>query len=70
VFAADRRVQRVVRLDTQQLGPDELFVGAHVVFDETLSGEGVAHAIDEIVAAVQRAMPEARRVFVQPETAG
>jgi divalent metal cation (Fe/Co/Zn/Cd) transporter len=31
VFAHDPRVRLLVSLDTQQLGPDELFVGAHVV---------------------------------------
>ena len=69
VFAADPRVERIVSLETQQLGPDELFVGAHVVLDDALSGEDAARAIDEIVAAVQAQVPEARRVFVEPEVA-
>ena len=42
VFAADPRVERIVSLETQQLGPDELFVGAHVVLDDALSGEDAA----------------------------
>jgi cation diffusion facilitator family transporter len=69
VFAHDPRVRLLVSLDTQQLGPDELFVGAHVVLDDSLSSEEAARVIDEIVAAVQEAVPEARMVFVEPEVA-
>ena len=39
---ADARVRRVVKLQTSHLGPDELFVGAELEFDPSLSGTEVA----------------------------
>ncbi len=69
VFTADARVRRLVSLETQQLGPDDLFVGAHVVLDTALSGEEAARTIDEIVGAVHTAVPAARLVFVEPDVA-
>jgi cation diffusion facilitator family transporter len=65
---ADTRVRRVVKLQTSHLGPDELFVGAELEFDPTLSGTEVAEAINDLEVAVQRAVPAANTVYVEPET--
>ncbi len=64
----DARVVRVLELRTQQLGPDELLVGAKLHLDETLSGPEVVAALDEMEAAVQRAVPDAVTVYLEPDS--
>ncbi|MET0628926.1 MAG: cation diffusion facilitator family transporter [Acidimicrobiia bacterium] len=66
----DHRVQRVVKLQTSHLGPDELFVGAELEFVHSLSGDEVAAAINDIEDAVRAAVPSANVVYVEPEVAG
>ncbi|MFI5047654.1 MAG: cation diffusion facilitator family transporter [Acidimicrobiia bacterium] len=65
---ADARVRRVVKLQTSHLGPDELFVGAELEFDTSLSGTEVADAINDLEVAIQQAVPAANTVYVEPES--
>jgi cation diffusion facilitator family transporter len=65
---SDARVRRVVKLQTSHLGPDELFVGAELEFDPALSSTEVAETINDLEVAVQRAVPAATTVYVEPET--
>jgi len=66
----DPRVRRVLKLQTSHLGPDELFVGAELEFDHSLTGDEVAAAINDLEDAVRAAVPAANVVYVEPEVAG
>jgi cation diffusion facilitator family transporter len=64
----DPRVVRLLQLRTQQLGPDELLVGAKLQLDDALSGPEVVAALDEMEAALQRAVPDAVTVYLEPDS--
>ncbi len=59
-------VERLVSVRTQHLGPDEILVGARVVFRAGLDTAGLAAAIDAIDARVHAAVPAAGPIFVEP----
>ena len=59
-------VEQLVSLRTQHLGPDEILVGARVVFRAGLDTAGVAAAIDVVEARVHAAVPAAGPIFVEP----
>ncbi|MEJ5253952.1 MAG: cation diffusion facilitator family transporter [Acidimicrobiales bacterium] len=60
-------VRSLISLRTQHLSPDELLVAAKVEFDGTLTMRELADAIDEVEADIRRAVPAARRLFVEPD---
>lgn len=60
-------VQRLLHLRTEHLGPDELLVAAKVEFDDRLTMRDLADAIDRVEANVRAAVPEARRLFIEPD---
>ena len=60
-------VRRLLHLRTEHLGPDELLVAAKVEFDPDLTMRRLADAIDEVEANVRTAVPEARRLFIEPD---
>ena len=59
-------VERMVSLRTQHLGPDEILVGARVVFRAGLDTAGLAAAIGAVEARVNAAVPAAGPIFVEP----
>ena len=59
-------VELLVSVRTQHLGPDEILVGARVVFRAGLDTAEVAAAIDAIDARVHAAVPAAGPIFVEP----
>lgn len=59
-------VERLADLRTQHLGPDEILVGARVVFRPGLDTGGVAAAIDDVEARVHKAVPATGPIFVEP----
>jgi cation diffusion facilitator family transporter len=61
------RVNRLIHLRTQHLGPDELLVGAKVEFDRTLTIDRLADAIDSVELDVRAAVPSARVVYIEPD---
>ena len=65
-IAGAPHVRRVVHLRTQHLGPDELLVGAKVLFDPGLGAEELASAIDGLEARVRRDVPHAHPMYVEP----
>jgi cation diffusion facilitator family transporter len=65
----DARVVRLTSMQTQQLGPHELFVGAKLVLDPSLAGDELGHALDEIEAAIRAVVPDAHLVYLEPEVA-
>jgi cation diffusion facilitator family transporter len=64
---ADDRVERVVHLRTQYIGPDELLVGAKVTLANDLPLAEVAGLIDEAERRVRAAVPVARMIYVEPD---
>ena len=63
------RVQRVIHLRTEHLGPDELLVGAQLAFDQDLDVPGLAQAIDEAEVRIREAVPQARVIYIEPDVA-
>jgi cation diffusion facilitator family transporter len=59
-------VQRIERLLTMQLAPDEILVNMDVVFDDGLDTDQMEAAIAEIEVAIRAAVPSADKVFIEP----
>jgi cation diffusion facilitator family transporter len=68
VLDRDPRVLRVRNVRTQQLGSRELLVGAEIELDPTLDGAGVGHAIEDLELQIQRVVPEATVVYLEPHS--
>jgi divalent metal cation (Fe/Co/Zn/Cd) transporter len=52
---------------TQQLGPEELMVGAKIELDAALDIDEVTTAINEVETAVRAAVPSARVMYLEPD---
>jgi divalent metal cation (Fe/Co/Zn/Cd) transporter len=59
-------VRRVVHLRAIHLGPEELLVGAKVVFAPGLTVEEAAAVVDEAETAVRSAVPSAVWIYIEP----
>jgi cation diffusion facilitator family transporter len=60
-------VERIIHLRTEHLGPEELLVGAKLVFDTRLDVPALADAIDAVEVLVRAAVPEARVIYIEPD---
>lgn len=60
-------VHDVIHLRTQHFGPEELLVGAKVVFDTELSFEELADAINELERCVREVVPIAHPMYIEPD---
>jgi len=60
------QVASLIHLRTQHLGPEELLVGAKVLFKEGLSAPELAAAINDVEAAVRTVVPEAHPMYIEP----
>ena len=60
-------ITRVVHQRTMHLGPDELLVAAKVAVPESAGAREIATAIDAAEAAVRRAAPVARVIYLEPD---
>jgi cation diffusion facilitator family transporter len=60
-------VTRIIDLKTQHIGPDELLVAGKIEFDRTLSNPDLSEAIDEVEAAIRRAVPLTMQVYLEPD---
>ena len=60
-------VERLARLRTLQLSPEELMVIAELVFIPSLDGQEVAATIDTLGDAIRTSVPEAKIVHLEPE---
>jgi divalent metal cation (Fe/Co/Zn/Cd) transporter len=67
VFAAVPAVERVVDLRTMHMGPDDILVAARVELDAALDADEAGACIEQITAAIRAQVPEARRVYIEPE---
>ncbi|HEY2204218.1 MAG TPA: cation diffusion facilitator family transporter [Pseudonocardia sp.] len=61
------RVERMLHMRTQYLGPDELLVAAKVALTPGLPVEDVARAIDDAERRVRSAVPAARIIYLEPD---
>jgi cation diffusion facilitator family transporter len=61
------KVQRVIHIRTQYIGPDELLVAAKIALDPGLPVEDVAQAIDDAELRVRNKVPAARLIYLEPD---
>ncbi|WP_281221201.1 cation diffusion facilitator family transporter [Nocardia uniformis] len=61
------RIERVIHLRTQYLGPEELLVAAKVSIARGLEISDIAAAIDDAEARVRAAVPAARVMYLEPD---
>ncbi|HEV2778001.1 MAG TPA: cation diffusion facilitator family transporter [Actinophytocola sp.] len=61
------KVQRVIHIRTQYLGPEELLVAAKIALDPGLSLQDVAQAIDDAELRVRTEVPNARLIYLEPD---
>lgn len=67
-LASSPGIAAVLHLETQHLGPDELLVGAKVQLAEDQSLADAVACIDAAEARVREAVPQARVLYVEPDT--
>jgi cation diffusion facilitator family transporter len=67
VVEASGDVDQVVGLVTIQPAPDEIFVVLEVVFENELATDDIERTIDQLEARIREHVPEARRIFIEPE---
>ncbi|KAF0846257.1 cation diffusion facilitator family transporter [Nocardia caishijiensis] len=64
---ADPRIVRVLRLQTQYLGPEDLLVNAKIAMQADLDISRVGAAIDAADARIRDAAPSVRTVYLEPD---
>lgn len=60
-------VASVIHMKTLYLGPDELLVGAKFAVAESDTGKQIAVIIDAAEAAIRKAVPAARVIYLEPD---
>ncbi len=61
-------VERLTKLSTQHLGPDEILVTMNCRFPEYYNATEIARAIDVIAERIQAAVPHAKQIFIKPSS--
>ena len=61
------KVQRVIHIRTQYIGPEELLVAAKIALTPSLSTAEIAAAIDQAEARIRARVPEARLIYLEPD---
>ncbi len=61
------RVDRLIHLRTQHIGPDEILVAAKVEYDSSLTFDEVTHAINITEQNVRAAVPAAQMIYIEPD---
>jgi cation diffusion facilitator family transporter len=64
---AKGRVQRVIHIRTQYIGPEEMLVAAKIALASSLSVADTAREIDEAEARVRAVVPDARLIYLEPD---
>jgi cation diffusion facilitator family transporter len=64
---AGGRVQRLIHIRTQYLGPDELLVAAKIALESGLPLTDIAAEIDGAEQRVRAAVPAARLIYLEPD---
>ena len=65
---SSEHVEELVKLRTQHLAPDEILIGAQVLFKENLTIKETSAVINELEAQIRKNLPEAGPIFIDPET--
>tara|TARA_B100000686_G_C16676717_1_gene909547 strand:- start:112 stop:1029 length:918 start_codon:yes stop_codon:yes gene_type:complete len=60
------QVDRLAYLDTQHIGPEEILIGAQVIFKSELNSTETTTAMNEIEKNIRLAVPTAGKIFVKP----
>ncbi|HEY0640485.1 MAG TPA: cation diffusion facilitator family transporter [Pseudonocardiaceae bacterium] len=61
------KVQRVIHIKTQYMGPDELLIAAKIALTPALSTTDIAAAIDDAESRIRAKVPEARLIYLEPD---
>ena len=61
------RVENLINLRTEHLGPETILVAAKVQFDQALTMRELADVIDDVEAAIRLRVPTATRIFLEPD---
>jgi cation diffusion facilitator family transporter len=62
-------VRDVIYMHTEHVGPEVILVAAKVIFDPTLPADRVSRAIDAAEEKMRAAVPHAKFIFIEPDTA-
>lgn len=60
-------VIQLISLRTEHIGPEEILVAAKVEFDGSLTIGQLAGVVDAVEAAIRASVPNARRIFLEPD---
>jgi divalent metal cation (Fe/Co/Zn/Cd) transporter len=61
------KVQRVIHIKTQYIGPEELLVAAKIALESRLPLDEVAQAINDAEQRVRAKVPHARLIYLEPD---
>ena len=61
------RVDHIIHLRTQYLGPDQLLVAAKLAFDQSLDVAGLADVVNEVEQRIREEVPHATPIYVEPD---
>ncbi|WP_141809079.1 cation diffusion facilitator family transporter [Nocardia bhagyanarayanae] len=61
------RIDRVIHLETEYLGPEDLLVAAKIAIVPGLGIAAIAEAIDAAEARVRAAVPTVNRIYLEPD---
>ncbi|WP_394615594.1 cation diffusion facilitator family transporter [Lentzea sp. JNUCC 0626] len=61
------KVQRVIHIKTQYIGPEEMLVAAKIALEPRLSLDEVAQAINDAEQRVRNKVPHARLIYLEPD---
>ncbi|SDF92170.1 cation diffusion facilitator family transporter [Lentzea fradiae] len=64
---ATGKVQKVIHIKTQYIGPDELLVAAKIALEPRLPLDEVAQAINDAETRVRAKVPHARLIYLEPD---
>jgi divalent metal cation (Fe/Co/Zn/Cd) transporter len=60
-------VERTIELLTLQTAPEEVLVATELLFRDEMSTDEIEDSIDRIEERIRQAVPEATRIFIEPE---
>lgn len=60
-------ISQVIEIRTQHLGPEEILIGARVVFDESLQAKEIAVIINDLEETINTEVKDAGPIFIEPE---
>lgn len=66
-IVGSERVDALIHMRTQHIGPDEILVAAKVEYDSALTFDQVSLAINATEADIRRAVPAARMIYIEPD---